>query len=146
VDSGLKLRTGDPNASEQLCGEPDPPNDLELRTGAPLPFTLNKPGIFKRTKRSIDSGLTDPEVLRNRCLLYEGERRGILLVQSEADERGQHLTIRDVQSPKSIGLVDQSDCSKNPLRQPDGIKPRCVGLPAFGGDRVRSMRRTAAHC
>ncbi len=146
VDSGLKLRTGDPNASEQLCAEPDPPNDLELRPGALLPFTLNQPRIFKRAKRSIDRGLTDPEVLCNRCLLYEGERGGILLVQSEADERGQYLTIRDVQSPKSIGLVDQRDCLKNLLRQLAGIEPDCLGLPVVGSDRVGSMRRTAAHC
>lgn len=84
--------------------------------------------------------------MRNCCLLYEGERRGILLVQSEADERGQYLTVRDVQSPKSIGLVDQRNGSKNPLGQPIGIEPGCLGLPAIGSDRVGNLRRTAAWC
>ncbi|WP_051975104.1 hypothetical protein [Cupriavidus necator] len=103
MDSGPKLPASDPDALEQLCSEPDPPNDLEVRTGALLPFTLNQPSIFNCSKRSIDSGLANREVLRNRCLLYGGERGGILLVQCEADERGQDLAIRDVQSPEPIG-------------------------------------------
>ncbi len=61
-----KLPASDPDALQQLCGEPDPSNDLELRPGALLPFTLNKPGVLKCAKRSIDSGLANREVLRNR--------------------------------------------------------------------------------
>ncbi|WP_436226437.1 hypothetical protein [Cupriavidus necator] len=68
-----KLPASDSDTLQQLCGEPDPPNNLELRPRALLPFTLNKPGVFKCAKRPIDSGLANREVLRNRCLLYEGE-------------------------------------------------------------------------
>ncbi|WP_414225008.1 hypothetical protein [Cupriavidus necator] len=60
------MPASDPDALQQLCGEPDPSNDLELRPGALLPFTLNKPGVLKCAKRSIDSGLANREVLRNR--------------------------------------------------------------------------------
>ncbi|WP_414224076.1 hypothetical protein [Cupriavidus necator] len=64
--SGPKLHASNPNAMEQLCGEPDPANDLEMRPGALLPFTLNKPGIFECSERPIDSGLANRKVLRNR--------------------------------------------------------------------------------
>ncbi|WP_439672788.1 hypothetical protein [Cupriavidus necator] len=64
--SGPKLHASNSNAMEQLCAEPDTANDLELRPGALLPFTLNKPGIFECSERPIDSGLANRKVLRNR--------------------------------------------------------------------------------
>ncbi|GLC96306.1 hypothetical protein Tamer19_57150 [Cupriavidus sp. TA19] len=61
-----KLHDSNLNAMEQLCSEPDPANDLELRPGALLPFTLYKPGILECAERSIDSGLANRKMLRNR--------------------------------------------------------------------------------